>query len=105
MSLQELILELAYAALFVIGYWILILIFNKISNKFFKAILVGLITPFFSYQFMINFIIPVNYILHITGIFKDDYGILTLLFVVYAKPISIFLGLGLMVYLLKKTNN
>ncbi|MGL5875134.1 MAG: hypothetical protein ACRC2R_22675 [Xenococcaceae cyanobacterium] len=83
-------------------YLLLYSVLNKIPNQTIKAIIIGVITPFFSYYFLENFMIFLNYFLVFIGVFKDSVGILILVFLAGGKPLSILLGLAVMVFLLNK---
>lgn len=74
---------------------------NKIIlNKIMKSIIIGLVTPFFAYQFIINFIHPVSYFLYLTKIYNPSVAIL--LVSIIAKPLSIIIGIMTTIVLLTK---
>ena len=72
------------------------------STKILKAIIIGFITPFFSYYFIKNFIHIISYFLYLTKLY--DPSIAILLISITAKPLSIIIGLMTMVLLLTKKN-
>jgi len=83
---------LAKSAFFLGIYLGLCFILNKIvKNKIIRAFLIGLITPFFFYYFIMNFIHPVSYILYITRLYDPSVAILIV--GLTAKPLSVFLGI------------
>ena len=87
----------AFAAIY-LGIWFICN--KKLKKGIIKAILIGLATPFFFYNFAIRFASPINYFLHITGILPDRHGVLTLIVAVTAKPLSIILGIIITLILL-----
>jgi polyferredoxin len=86
------IIYFAKSAFFLGIYLRLCFIFDKIiKKKIIKAFLIGLITPFFFYYFIMNFIHPVSYILYITSLYDPSVAILIV--GLTAKPLSVFLGI------------
>ena len=93
----ELLQSGAFAAIY-LGIWFICS--KKLKKGIVKAVLIGLATPFCFYNFVIRFISSINYFLYITGIFRDSHGVLTLMVTIFAKPLSIFLGIIITLILL-----
>lgn len=86
------IIYFAKSAFFLGIYFGLCFLFDKIvKKKIIRAFLIGLITPFFFYHFIMNFIHPVSYILYITSLYNPSVAILIVSLT--AKPLSVFLGI------------
>ncbi len=78
-------------------------VINKIiSNRIIKSIFIGLLTSFFVYQFIINFIHPISYVLYLTKLYNPSVAIL--LTSIVAKPLSIIIGIITVVVLLTQEN-
>ncbi len=77
-----------------ISSWLIV--HKKINNEIIRAILLGPISPFFFYNFIINFIYPITCLLYSI----DTHGILFLIIGLTAKPVSIILGIIITLILL-----
>ena len=77
-----------------ISLWLVV--HKKINNEIIRAILLGPISPFFFYNFMINVIYPISCLLYSI----DTHGILFLIIGLTAKPLSIILGIIITLILL-----
>ncbi|NJL52212.1 MAG: hypothetical protein HC930_08325 [Hydrococcus sp. SU_1_0] len=91
----------AKTGLIILVYIVACLAVNKtIFNRIVNSVVIGLFTPFFVYQFMINFIHPVSYILYFTKIY--DPSIAILIVSILAKSLSIVIGIIVTIFLLMK---
>lgn len=73
---------------------------KKLKKGAFKAFLIGFITPFFFYNFALKFVNSMGYFLYKTGLFRDSHGVLYLMFAIFVKPLSVFLGIIITLILL-----
>ena len=75
---------------------------KSLKNKIVKAILIGIITPFFSFAFAYSSAFSLIYLLFIDGITASENGsaALVLLLFVYGIPTSILLGIGVTIFIL-----
>ena len=93
----ELLQSGAFAVIY-LGIWFICN--KKLKKGIIKAILIGLATPFFFYNFVIKFINSIDYFLDVIGISPGFYFILFLKVTIIVKPLSIFLGIIITLILL-----
>jgi len=82
-----------FAAVY-ISLWLIV--HKKINNEIIRAILLGAISSFFFYHFLMSFIYPITCLLSSI----DTHGILFLIIGLTAKPASIILGITITLILL-----
>lgn len=104
MEINTFYLLLKYSAksvFFAVIYIAIWLLTNRmIKNRLIKSIIIGVITPFVAYKFIINFMYPFGFFLYFLRIYDPSVAILII--GLFSKQLSLIIGIIVTIFLLMK---